>query len=371
MEGPFDVPYISAPEDPPGCDCSRHGGKMMADQFTVPGEGLFDHELPDNRDKWKRYILKSPSTGHKVVGMRATKLAGTIQERAALEAWLQRSAIVGIAKSPDLLALVHGKDVKRDKAELDKLVKQAKEVAGTGRRANLGTAIHGYAEKVDAGRWTLDDVPAEHRADVTAYRQRITSAGLIAVPELIERITYVERYNVGGKFDRIFKLPNGDYVIGDLKTGDSTDFAEQEIGIQLALYQMGVNTSGVWDKQSLTWSQPVKVREDIAVVMHLPVGSGQCQLKYVDLAQGREDAELCWDVIQSRKIKTRFTHFENVEDLPVPGPMTWAERFSRVTSREEASALYREAKDSGLAPAVLNTYATIGKKALKNLEAGS
>jgi PD-(D/E)XK nuclease superfamily protein len=336
------------------------------DDFDVPGDEL-DHQLPDQRDRWGRYVLKSPADGGKVVGMRATKFAGTIQERAALEAWLQRSAVVGMSKSPDLFALVYGKDVKRDKKELDTLVKQAREVAGTGRRANLGTAIHSYAEQLDSRRWTLEDVPPEHRKDVAAYQYRINQSGLIVVPELMERITYVARYNVAGKFDRIFQLPDGSYVIGDLKTGETLDWSEQEIGIQLALYEMGVNTSGIWSKKDLRWSTDIRVREDIAVVMHLPVGSGSCQLKYVDLEQGRRDAELVWEVMKSRKIKARFKDFTHTDDLPggIDVRVSFLERFARVTTYQEAAQLYTEAVDSGVDPDSLRVLVRIGKQSLK------
>jgi hypothetical protein len=292
--------------------------------LEVPGQGgpppvTGDQEflLPDDRGRWGWYKLKDPKTGAPITAMRATTLAGTMWDRSGLEKWKMRMTAVGLAQSPDLMARVYGKDVKRDRDELNWIVDEAKERAGGSTRSNLGTAMHSYLEYVDGGLWGPEDVPTEFREDVSAYLATMASCGLEADAELIERITYVSDFDVAGKFDRIFRLPDGSYIIGDLKTGDSLDYSAGEFGVQFAIYAHGVNTSGIWSKRTLEWTHPIpRVREDIAVIVHLPVGSGRCTLHYIDIKQGWKEARMSYAVRASRRLKGRTASFSHVSELP-------------------------------------------------------
>ena len=320
----------------------------MADAFDTPQEVQFDHDLPDERGRWGWYRLLHPETMNAMTVRRASSFGDVLGDRTALEKWKERMSVVGMSQRPDLMALVHGKDVKRDSKELNGLIDDAKKSAGSNKAANLGTAIHGYCEQIDCGRWTLDDVPEQHRADVKVYMERLSEAGVTPIPSLIERITYVPELDVAGKFDRIFRLPDGSYVIGDLKTG-SVEYSWMEIGIQLALYANGVNSAGVWDKREKIWTHDVTVRTDIAIVMHLPVGKSECTLYTVDIEQGWRDAQLCAEVYKARKVKERATPFGDAATLPSAPQKpvqesTWTDRFNAVQSREQASELYQEAR---------------------------
>lgn len=358
----------------------------MTDQFDTPQQVEFDHDLPDERGRWGWYKLLDPDTMEAMTVRRASSFGKVLGDRTALEKWGERNAVVGMSLRPDLFSLVHGKDIRRDSSELNALVDEAKKVAGSNRSANLGTAIHGYCEQVDCGRWTLNDVPEQHRPDVAAYQKRLSEAGIKPIPQLIERITYVDGLEVAGKFDRIFELPDGSLVIGDLKTG-SVEYSWMEIGIQLALYSRGVNTSGVWDKRKRLWNRNAPVREDIAIVMHLPVGKAECTLYTVDIDQGWRDAELCYEIYNARKVKGRASKFTNASELPseavkeVPSwcnhtrrvgtisdsaRQTWHMRFSKVNSREEASKLYQEVKND-VSALELSGLVALAKSRLKNL----
>lgn len=340
------------------------------DAFQDPDD-IKEIDLPDDRDRWGRYKLKDPVTGDAVIGTRATTFAGVLQERTTLERWSERMTVIGMGRRPDLFALAHGKDVKRDRNELDKLVAQAKEAAGSSERANTGTAVHGYCEKIDGGEWALEDVPPDYRADAAAYSAELKKHGLGTHPHLIERITYVREFEVGGKFDRIYELPDGSYVIGDLKTGSSVKYAWGEIKIQLALYAHGVNTSGIWSKIRKGWDQTTKVREDIAIVAHLPAGEGRCSLYTVDIADGWRDAHTCHAVRQHRKrnkpnMKDDLVSGIKDFDSSTPEPATsWTERFAGATSRQELSGLYRDAQRLGLPAEDLETFKEVGLETIR------
>lgn len=342
----------------------------MTDAFDTPKqEAEFDFDLPDERGRYGWYKLKHPETMNAMTARRASSFGKVLGDRTALERWSERMAVLGMASRPDLFSLVHGKDVKRDGKELNALIDEAKKAAGSNRKANLGTAVHGYCEQLDCGRWTLDDVPQTHRADVAAYKERMDGSGLKTFPDLIERITYVPELDVAGKFDRIVQLPDGSHCIADLKTG-TIEYSIMEIEIQLALYAHGVNTSGIWDKRNRMWDgATLKVREDIAVVMHLPVGQAECTLHYIDIERGWRNARLCDAIHKARKERPESVVFENAAELPSEAPESepsWCDRFAAVQSREQASKLYQEAKPQ-VEPSYLAKLVNIGKEALKNL----
>jgi len=370
----------------------------VTDAFDTPKqEAEFDHDLPDERGRWGWYKLKHPETMDAMTARRASSFGKVIGDRTTLEKWGERMAVLGMASRPDLFSLVHGKEVKRDSKELNALIDEAKKAAGSGTAANLGTALHGYCEQLDCGRWTLDDAPQMHRADVAAYKERMESSGLKAFPDLIERITYVPELKVAGKFDRIVQLPDGSYAIADLKTG-SIEYSIMEIEIQLALYAHGVNTSGIWNKRDRDWDTPsFKVREGVAVIMHLPVGQGVCELSAIDIKRGWENAQLCDKIMKARKPRYEPVVFGHASDLPAEVPSgwiqnsdeaarlidaidslgrgrvkapavepSWCDRFAAVQSREQASKLYQEAK-SQVTPSYLAKLVNIAKEALKNL----
>jgi hypothetical protein len=344
----------------------------MTDAFDTPEQAEFDFDLPDDRGRWGWYKLKNPETMDAMTAKRASSFGKVIGDRTALEKWGERNAVVGMSRRPDLFSLVHGKEVKRDSTELNKLIADAKQAAGSGAAANLGTAVHGYAEQMDCGRWSLDDVPPQHRADLQAYKVRLAGANILTFPDLIERITYIPEFDVAGKFDRIVQLPDGSHVIADLKTG-SIEYSIMEIEIQLALYAHGVNSSGIWSKRDKKWGREcAKVREDIAIIIHLPVGQGECTLHFIDIERGWQNAELCDRIHKARKERVKsavFTNARNLPPAPVEAPvrpLSWHERFAAVTSREEASELYQEAK-SQVSGTELSGLVALAQGVLKNL----
>ncbi len=323
------------------------------------------------RDRYGRYLLPHPVTGKRQGWTRCTTMAKSISDTFALSQWSQRMTAKGLALRPDLVSLAGTLDVKADKDKLNHLVDQAKDAAGQKVAANLGTTLHTHTENVDAGA-PLDSVPPNHRADVAAYRAAMAEAGLIAVPHLIERITVVPQFDTAGTFDRVLLTSDGDYVIGDLKSGRDLQYGWQEIAIQLALYAQGVNESGVYDLAEERWELPdtfehtmgvagsPKVRTDYGIVMHLPVGESRCTLYRVDLTAGWAAATLCARVRDWRKTRNLAEPYVVAEAQSSPyldalagavrdpgtvavRPPTWAEKFEAVSSRGEAMSLYTEA----------------------------
>lgn len=363
----------------------------VPDQFMAPGprtepdipEGSVSMQPDPDRDRWGRYLLLGqPHT-------RATTFAKSASNTFTLNEWQQRMVVKGVAMRPDIAALAHGLDVRQDKQTLNSLAEQAKEFAGSKVAANIGTAYHSFTERIDAGLMTLAEVPMAYQPRVAQYLDVMQRSGLSTRREWIERTTAVRAdqvsadIGVGGMLDRILQLPNGELVIGDLKTGRDLSYGWVEIAVQLALYAHGVNTHGLFDWNTKTWGQPLPVRTDFAIVMHLPAEGDGCTLYRVDLAKGWEYAQVCGRVMTMQKDKA-IAYELTVPDAPPPpvieptavhpepgltqyrDEMMMARKlFREVRTQEEAAGLYGYAAQSGkFSPDELNALVQIGMAAL-------
>lgn len=301
--------------------CTTQSGLVFADPAPAPQELPPVSGQPEpERDRWGRY--KILGTSH----TRATTFAKLGSSTFALGEWNERMLIKGLVLRPDLLAMANGLDVKRDKATLNKIADDAQEYAGNKVAANIGTAYHSFTERLDAGLCSLDDVPEQWRRRCQQYTQALAEHGLTTRREWIERTTAVRADQVSadvpvaGTLDRIFQLPNGDLVIGDLKTSSNIDYSWSEIAVQLALYAHGVNTHGLFDWNTKTWQQlpsselgKAPVRVDYAIVIHLPADGDGCTLYRVDIERGWKFAQVSGMVQTRQKAK-------NIAGVMVPPP---------------------------------------------------
>lgn len=248
------------------------------------------------RDRFGRYILTNPLTGEEQTWTRATTFADALEDSYNLTKWKQRATAVGIGMRPDILSLVQSHTMD-DKKTLDDACDQALTVASANARSNLGTALHRLSERLD--RLEKFEIPAAHAADMLAYNLVKAENGLLTAPIYVERITVVPKFKVAGTLDRIVKY-EGKARIADLKTGEKLDYGWTKISIQLALYAMG---EGLWNAKEGKWEEMPAVEQDWGIVIHLPAGSGEATLHKVDLARGREAAEVCHWVREWRNAK--------------------------------------------------------------------
>jgi hypothetical protein len=351
-----------------------------ADAFDSATAPVQRAEQRVERDGFGRYRLVHPVTGKKQAWQRCTTFSKMLEDTFGLGKWQRRMAAKGLALRPDLLDMIATLEVKQDSQRMDLLLEQAMDAAGQKVAANQGTVCHKHTEDVDRGD-SLDDVPPRYRADVTAYVKAIRDAGITIVPELIERITAVPDLGVGGTLDRVVRDRHGKYRILDVKTGNM-DFGQLGICVQLAVYAAGVNTAGVYDLDTGTWQQGPKVETDYALVAHIPVGSGTCELLKVPIDTGWEAVQTAVQVRDWRKMKRLFTPYDPGDDsspyldllakeVGGPGtvqPPTWEQGFRAVESRAEAAALYGQALAVLGQGAELNALVQIGMRALAELD---
>ena len=233
------------------------------------------------RDRWGRPLIVPPDGGKPVGYTRATTVAKTLDDEGSLTKWAQRMTAAGLARRPDLLALVASKlgpdgDIpEQHKGDIQRLCDEAKEHGGGSRAANLGTALHSLTELVDLGHDIY--IPNDMQADIDAYRQAVQPFEVLGV----EQFCVLDEHRIGGTFDRLWRLPDGRVVIADLKTGRNLDYSWRSIAVQLAIYANAVRYH-----DGLRTALPADMDRDTGIVVHLPVGQGRCDLYTVDLRAG-------------------------------------------------------------------------------------
>lgn len=383
--------FGGGPAVPAGTDAAA-----AAAQFFAGGSGAHG-EKETKRDRFGRYLIPHPDTGREQAWTRATTFAKSISDTYALSQWGLRMALLGATVRPDIVQRAHGKHVKADKALLDELTADLKSAAGDKVAANLGTSMHSFTEMADRAwhspggpRSVMEQIPPDCRDMVETYIRLLEETGLEPVPHLIEFTTVVKQYGVAGTSDNCYKVTKpltlkigraevllnpGEYVIGDKKTGKDLDYGWQEIVIQLATYAQGINTAGVWDRQDEVWEpDPLsrfdepgkKVRLDAGVVVHLPVDpeSEKTPAVYgIDLESGWSAAVLCERVRAWRKVRNLAapvmvsgTEQTFTPARPEPAivsrttvrPPSLRDRANAVTSKGEASAVWKAAKEAGV-----------------------
>lgn len=287
-------------------------------------------------DRYDRYVLSHPNREGKTVTLsRCTTVVKAGEDTYNLDVWQKGNVAVGLARRPDLLAMAA--TMKSGDKSLKNLVKEAETAGGGDVKANLGTALHGFTEMVDWGR-PLSDVPEAHRPDITAYMRARILKGLDVVPCAIERITMTSRWDgIAGKFDRIYRMSDGSYVIGDVKSG-GIEYGRMKIFAQLAVYAQGANEVGVYDVANGCWERlPFEVRTDIALIVHLPAGTGTCEIYTADLGAGRDHVEFCAGVRRQRKLKPGLPVYPAV----APEVRDWSRAIRDSRTRDELAVVGR------------------------------
>jgi hypothetical protein len=300
------------------------GGRRQASGVVaVDGPGLAPPPArPEpERDRYGRYRITDPVTGEERSWVRATTWAKTVSDLYALHGWEKRMVALGFAQRPDLVlrvAAVADPDSSAGKTELDRLIDRAREHAEAGARANLGTALHAFAESLDLGR-PLPQIPPPFDRDIAAYRKAM--AAVQVSRNYVERICVIRDLGVAGTMDRVVRFKHGRGgrplpLIADVKTGTDLKYSWNEIVIQLALY---AHADTIYDPVTREHHPMLEVNQERALVVHLPAGEGRCTLHLVDIAAGWEMALLCGAVRAWRDRKDLAQVLDQVELEAVAG----------------------------------------------------
>ena len=324
-----------------------------------------------DRDQWGRPKIIPVGAGpydDLISYTRATTLAKTLEEMNGVHKWELGLLARGLVGRPDLVALI-GSEVSAqlaatdDKTErqhvqaVNKLIGEAIEFGGRNVAANLGTALHAYTEQLDLGA-ELWGVPAELLADVEAYRQATAHLYMLAV----EMFVVCDGLEVAGTLDRLCQVKADQHAlprIFDLKTGRRVDkYGHGAIATQLAEYAHG----SIYDPQT-GQRTPLEVDQEVALVLHLPVGTGTATLFEVDIAAGWEAARHAKWAMGWRKRHDLFHPVASVKVEAPADPVVAA--IAAAQTYQELRDLYDRAIVDGRTPAELLPLCTARRDELK------
>lgn len=265
--------------------------------MTIP---MSRAEVP--RDRWERPLVVPPEGGARVAYTRCTTFVDALDEKYKLGQWMQRMVGVGLSQRKDLLLAFSAlapelmKPTTEVSAEAkrkgDELCDKAREAAAASAPATTGTALHSLAEQRDRGE-TLGVIPLEAQLDLKAYEQ----ATSIFTALHIEQFMVHDGYQIGGTPDRVVEY-DGRVYIADLKTG-SIEYSALKIAMQLAVYAH----CDLYDVHADQRRVLERIDKQRAIVIHLPAGTGQCQLKWVDIDRAWQAVDVARQVREWRKTK--------------------------------------------------------------------
>jgi hypothetical protein len=265
---------------------------MKTDQFANPQHTA---DFID-RDRWGRPLITPEDGGKPVPYTRVSTLAKVLDDKTALTKWMQRQVVIGLGKRPDLVAKASA--VTSDK-ELGSIVESAMAAAESERAANIGTAIHSWTEKVDDGA-EIDSFPAEYRADLVAYKEAMSSMTIRAK----ELFVVTDEVTCAGTFDRLVKLPDGRSMVADIKTGKNEPAYALGATTQIAIYSRGHLYTQ--ERGRFKHLPTEGVDQDHGLLIHLPAGTGRCDLYLLDLQTGWRLARIASSVKKTFSDKKQY-----------------------------------------------------------------
>lgn len=237
-------------------------------------------EIP--RDRWGRPLITPPGGDKPVPYTRVSTLAKTLDNKEQLMRWKCRQTAIGIARRPDLSAMISA--VHDDRKVMDDIVGQAMDAAASNAAANLGTTLHALTEHVDKGT-KPDFLPAELIPDLTAYEEAMRGVQILA----IERFIVNDHVQAAGTFDRMVLLPGVGPVIADIKTGQHEMKFPHGVCTQIAMYARGHMYDAANGRTG--YLPDMGVSTDVGLLIWLPSGQARCELHLLDLTVGWELAQ--------------------------------------------------------------------------------
>jgi hypothetical protein len=265
---------------------------------------------PDfDRDGWGRPKVKLPDAAKVIAYTRCTTFVDALDEKYKLSQWQQRMVAVGLSQRQDLLLgvssladllLLPTDEVPKDaKQKADSYCEQAIEAARGTAAATTGTALHELTRALDEGR-PIKVLPDTARADLESYAQ--ATQGFRAL--YIEHPMVEDGLQIGGTPDRIVQF-DGKVYIADVKTG-SIEFGALKIAEQLAVYAH----STLYDPVARKRLKTPNIDKRRAIVIHLPAGKGQCQLRWVDIERGWQAVQVAKQVRMWRQARNWYQDIE-------------------------------------------------------------
>jgi hypothetical protein len=237
-----------------------------------------DMKIP--RDRWDRPLIIPVDGGKPIPYTRVSTLAKALDDKTALMDWKCRQTAIGLATRPDLISKT--KAVGDNRSALNEVVREALGAAASDRAANVGTALHAFTERIDAGE--APDTLVTHTdplyLDLVAYQ---VATGHLTM-EAAELFVVCDELQAAGTFDRLVNIPDVGLVVADLKSGQNEPNYPHGVAQQIAIYAHG----HLYDPEQgrIAALSDLGVRTDVGLLIHLPAERGTCDLYLIDLDHG-------------------------------------------------------------------------------------
>lgn len=232
------------------------------------------------RDRYGRPLIEPVGGGKPVAYTRVSTLAKALDDKTALTQWKCRQTALGLAARPDLVTKTSA--LGDDRRALNEVVTEALAAAASDRAANVGTALHAFTERVDAGEHPADIVGHTDPLylDLTAYQHATAHLEMVAA----ELFVVCDELKAAGSFDRLANVPDVGLVVADLKTGQHEPDYPHGVAQQIAIYAHGT----LYDSQQgrVASLADLGVRTDVGLLIHMPAERGICDLYLIDLEHG-------------------------------------------------------------------------------------
>lgn len=249
----------------------------------------------------------------------ATTMAATIIDKYGVQVWEKRHLAHGLIARPDLIELLRATPME-DKRTIDRAVKDALVMSKKDEKANLGTAFHSYAQAVFERRMAIESIPEPFGAAVRAFFAELDRYHLVLIS--CEQEIVNERARSAGRYDFVVQHRTlGWLAILDAKTGADISRGAPEFAQQLAIYNHAE-------------SRESAMRTDIALIAHVSVEFGTCDVSQVDTDAGWAAVMLALRVRAYRNRSDLLLPYHD-ESMPLP---TFAQQAPPVPTPVEQSA---------------------------------
>lgn len=265
------------------------------------------------RDRWGRPLIEQES-GSPQAYVRATTMAGTLEDLNGLIAWKQAMTAIGMTRSKSIQASMSFLSYDEDKGKVKALVEKAFALGGGEDKADIGTAFHSLVEMYhrDIHPQPGVELPDGFGESLEAYKSFVADWGMKAVAS---ELTIVEDQNrVAGTadllvtFDRDMETPfgtitAGDAIIADVKTGSVSDYSGMKMGMQLAAYSHGKPYDAA---KGLRLQWPARVATWVGLILKVDLEAHTVEPWWLDLKSAFELIPLAVQVRDARKAGRSF-----------------------------------------------------------------
>jgi hypothetical protein len=299
-------------------------------------DAFFDR--PEHNRRAARARIIHPDTGKDQSWTSASNFAAALDNPHGLIKYMQRQLLQGLTMRSDLTDMLSTLS-NPDTGKLDEIIEAAHGAASTSAKANNGTAVHGALDLWETGK----PVPARFTDHVRHYAAELQRQGLTPVARELTVLNVA--LDAVGDFDKIFQECNGDYVIGDVKTG-RLDVAALKFAVQCEVYS---GSSHLVHPDQTTEPLPWELNRTYAVLIHVDPDTGACSTYRVDLRIGRWGANLSEEIRSIHKTKPLLPYVPPMAELDVVrtinAPARPAERLIETTPVAASIPVPREVVD--------------------------